>query len=74
LAPRRLLSLLGGAQLEDDFGADGAYVVTTALPVGAATGRVAVGASVADGVVSLSSSARLCDAVRGVVRGVLRLV
>lgn len=72
LTPRRLLSLLGGAQLEE-FGADGAYVVTTTLSVGAATGRVAVGASVADGVISLSSSARLCDAVRGIVCGVLEL-
>ena len=50
-----------------EFGGDGSYVVTSTLSVGSATGRVAVGASVADGAVSLSSSARLCEAVRCVV-------
>jgi len=66
LSPDRLLALLDGAA-STKFGDDGAYVVTSTLSVGSATGRVAVGASVADGVVSLSSSARLCEAVRCVV-------
>ena len=65
LSPERLLALLNGGVLSD-FGGDGSYVVTSSLAVGAATGRVALGA-VADGVVSLSSSARLCEAVRCVV-------
>ena len=66
LPPDRLLALLNGGVLME-FGGDGAYVVTTSLSVGTATGRVALGASVADGVVSLSSSARLREAVRCVV-------
>ena len=66
LPPDRLLALLNGGVLSD-FGGDGAYVVTSELAVGSATGRVALGASVADGVASLSSSARLCEAVRCVV-------
>ena len=66
LSPDRLLAILNGGVLSD-FGGDGNYVVTSSLAVGAATGRVALGASVADGVVSLSSSARLCEAVRCVV-------
>jgi len=66
LGPDRLLALLNGGVLSD-FGGDGSYVVTSSLAVGAATGRVALGASVADGVASLSSSARLCEAVRCVV-------
>ena len=66
LSPDRLLALLNGGVLSD-FGGDGSYVVTSSLAVGAATGRVALGASVADGVASLSSSARLCEAVRRVV-------
>ena len=68
LPPDRLLALLDGAA-STEFGGDGNYVVTSTLSVGSATGRVAVGASVADGVVSLSSSARLCEAVRCVVVG-----
>ena len=36
------------------------YVVTSTLSLGSAAGGVALGASVADGVASLSSSARLC--------------
>ena len=68
LSPDRLLALLDGAA-STEFGGDGNYVVTSTLSVGSATGRVAVGASVADGVVSLSSSARLCEAVRCVVVG-----
>ena len=66
LSPDRLLALLDGAA-STEYGGDGSYVVTSTLSVGAATGRVALGASVADGVVSLSSSARLCEAVRCVV-------
>ena len=69
LSPDRLLALLNGGVLSDFFGGDGNYVVTSTLAVGSATGRVALGASVADGVVSLSSSARLCEAVRCVVVG-----
>ena len=68
LSPDRLLALLDGAA-STEFGGDGNYVVTSTLSVGSATGRVAVGASVAGGVVSLSSSARLCEAVRCVVVG-----
>ena len=69
LSPDRLLALLDDGAASTGFGGDGNYVVTSTLSVGSATGRVAVGASVADGVVSLSSSARLCEAVRCVVVG-----
>ena len=62
---RRLLALLN-IEASTKFGGDGAYVVTSALSVGSATGRVALGASVADGVIAVVVRAAL-EAVRVVL-------